>query len=74
MMHNINSQRRLSLTLLGTLAVVLLQPSPLLAAGFWSGFKHYWFSFFGAQNGIVMSVIGLGLLGIFIVTRGKWRK
>ncbi len=73
MKHVINRIRFAPVTV-GTLAVLLLLPTPSFAAGFWSGFKNYWVGFIGAQNGIVMTVLGLGALGIFIVTRGKWRK
>lgn len=41
---------------------------------YWIGFRDYWLSAFRRQNTMVLAVVGLGALGIFIITRGKWRK
>ncbi len=42
--------------------------------GFWQGFTHYWSRLVTSVDGVVMMAIGLGALGIFIITRGKWIK
>jgi hypothetical protein len=70
---------------LGLLAVLLTtapaaaaEPAGPLFAGtfreYWRGFVDFWTSAFLKQNGIVMLVLGLGAVGIFIITRGKWKK
>lgn len=46
----------------------------LLASSYWSGFWEYWRGLFKKQDSIVMFVLGVGLVSILIITRGKWRK
>jgi len=38
------------------------------------GFINHWSSTFRNQNSIVMLALGVGVVGIFIITRGKWKK
>lgn len=55
-------------------AIVLLTPQPSFASGYWTSFKKYWSDYVGQQNGIVMTVLVVGVISVFIVTRGRWRK
>ncbi len=38
------------------------------------GFVDFWTGAFKKQNGVVMLALGVGAIGIFIITRGKWKK
>jgi hypothetical protein len=53
-------------------------PGPLLAAanapGYWSRFKGYWSGVFANQSGVALVVVLAGIVSLFIITRGKWRK
>lgn len=69
--------------LLGVAALlVLLFPGPATAstgsgvvfASYWEEFVDYWRGVVQKQNGVVMGVLGLGVVALFIITRGKWRK
>ena len=64
-------------------ATVLTAPTTLQAADsghallgnrYWAGFVDFWDNQFKKQDSIVMMVIGVGILSVFIITRGKWRK
>lgn len=67
-----------------TLALILLLTlvSPVAAAGqpgvlfggYWAGFTEYWQKVFQQQDGIGMAILGLGVVSLFIITRGKWKK
>jgi uncharacterized membrane protein len=46
----------------------------VFAAHYWEQFVDYWRGVFMKQNGIVMGVLGVGVIALFIITRGKWRK
>ena len=53
--------------------------APLFAAKssvqkYWDGFKEYWGGAFKNQSAVTMVVIGTGLVALFIITRGKWKK
>jgi hypothetical protein len=48
--------------------------SALLAAGYWQGFIEFWQGLFQRQSGVVMGVIGVGIVALIIITRGKWNK
>jgi hypothetical protein len=60
------------------LLVVALSAAPAAAASslqrFWSGFTHFWGEIFGSLGGVVGIVLLCGVVGIFIITRGKWLK
>jgi hypothetical protein len=43
-------------------------------ATYWKHFIEYWQRVLVTENGIVTSVLILGAVGIFIITRGKWKK
>ncbi len=71
--------RMLAIALLAAIALVATaapataaDPAPL--ADYWSGFIKHWSGMFQKQNGIVMFALGLGVVCLFIITRGKWRK
>ncbi len=48
-------------------------PAPLLAS-YWRDFLDHWGGVFKKQNGVVMGAILVGILCLFIITRGKWKK
>jgi hypothetical protein len=45
-----------------------------LFGNYWHDFIEHWKSVFQQQNGVVMGVIALGIVALFIITRGKWKK
>jgi streptogramin lyase len=47
---------------------------PVLLADYASEFLDYWKKQFQKQNTIMMSVLGVGIVALFIITRSKWRK
>jgi hypothetical protein len=47
---------------------------PPLFAGYWTAFYDHWAGVFQQQNGVVMLTLGIGLVCLFIITRGKWKK
>jgi hypothetical protein len=63
--------------LLALLTVIFVLPSPVLASGlgtYWYGFKKFWGEIFGSVGGVVLIALVVGVISIFIITRGKWRK
>ena len=48
--------------------------SGVLFGGYWQGFIEFWQGLFQKQNGVVMGVIGVGIVALLIITRGKWNK
>jgi hypothetical protein len=66
---------------LALLALMILA-GPLMAAdgkaaifgGYWQGFIEFWQNLFQRQSGVVMGVIGVGIVALLIITRGKWNK
>jgi hypothetical protein len=59
---------------LAAAGLLLLAPTPLYAAGYWTGFKKFWTSFLADADGVVITAIVVGLISLFIITRGKWIK
>ncbi|MSR52236.1 MAG: hypothetical protein EXS09_02975 [Gemmataceae bacterium] len=55
-------------------ASLLLAPTPVFAGPYWEGFKRYWFGFMGNADGVVITALVVGLISLFIITRGKWAK
>ena len=51
-------------------------PAPVapLFGGYTSNFVDHWVDYFRKQNGIVMLALGVGVVSLFIITRGKWLK
>ena len=45
-----------------------------LFGGYWSSFLDHWGDYFKKQNGVIMAALGLGVVSLFIITRGKWKK
>jgi uncharacterized membrane protein YfcA len=43
-------------------------------ASYWRSFIAYWERQIVSQDGVVMTAILVGAVGIFIITRGKWIK
>ena len=55
----------------------LSMPTPSFAAsaGYWYNFKKYWTDFLGAQNGVVMTVMVVGAIGVTIIMfGGRWKR
>ncbi|HEV3384156.1 MAG TPA: hypothetical protein VG097_05035, partial [Gemmata sp.] len=66
----------LALTALLGLAqpVSAAEPNRALFAGYWSGFVDHWQIYFQQQDGISMVIVLVGIVALFIITRGKWKK
>ena len=47
--------------------------TPLLA-GYWNDFVEHWMGQLKKQNGVVLFALGVGAVGLLIITRGKWVK
>ncbi len=45
-----------------------------LIAGYWTDFYDHWVRVFQQQNGVVMGTLAFGVVCLFVITRGKWRK
>ncbi len=56
------------------LIATLFGASSAFAGGFWDNFRSYWGRTLGTDNGIVMTVLVVGAISLFIITRGKWKK
>jgi len=54
--------------------VAAAEQSGALFGGYWAGFAEHWEGVFQRQNGIAMAIVGLGIVALFIITRGKWQK
>lgn len=76
---------RSTLRLVAAAAVVLIAAAPALAGdpaatpaplwgSYWSQFLDYWTGAFRKQNGVVMLALGVGVISVIIITRGKWKK
>jgi hypothetical protein len=59
---------------LAAAGLLLLAPSPVLAGGYWHGFKQFWTSFIADTDGVVLTALIVGLIALLIITRGKWNK
>ncbi len=64
----------LLLLCLAPTAAAAEQSGILFAAGYWKGFVDHWEKVFQQQSGIGMAIIGVGVVALFIITRGKWHK
>ena len=63
--------------ILAAMLLVALFASPAAASDFgrfWSGFTSFWGGLFGSVSGVVGIVLVVGVIGVFIITRGKWVK
>jgi hypothetical protein len=70
--------RRNSFLLVVAVLIAFATPAaaaqPLTIEGFWSGFRRFWSGVFGDTDGVVAIAVMTGIIGIFIITRGKWLK
>lgn len=62
------------LAALAATASFFLAPDPVLAGSYWTGFKKYWTGFVGNASGVVITALVVGVISLFIITRGKWGK
>ncbi len=46
----------------------------LFARSYWGGFIDHWSKAFQNQDSVVLVVLGAGVVGVFIITRAKWKK
>jgi hypothetical protein len=44
---------------------------PPFGAGYWSGFVAFWGDWFKNRNAVLFTVLIVGAVAIFIITRGK---
>ncbi len=44
---------------------------PPFANGYWSGFLDFWVGWFKNRNAVLLTVLIVGAVAIFIITRGK---
>jgi hypothetical protein len=64
------------------LLLILILAGPAMATGgssavfggYWQGFIEFWQGLFQKQSGVVMGVLGVGVVALIIITRGKWNK
>ncbi|WP_143393178.1 hypothetical protein [Fimbriiglobus ruber] len=49
-------------------------PAVVARTGYADGFVEFWTTAFKKQSGVVMGMLGLAVICIFIITRGKWLK
>ena len=64
-------------SLLLAVALIAIFASPAAASDvsrYWTGFKTFWGGLFGSVSGVVGLALLTGIVGIFIITRGKWLK
>ena len=59
---------------LATVGCLLAAPTPLFASSYWVGFKKFWTGYIGNTSGVVVTVLIVGAVALFIITRGKWGK
>ena len=50
------------------------QSTVVFGSRYWSSFLDYWQDLFQRQNGIGMLIVAVGIVALFIITRGKWHK
>jgi len=51
-----------------------LTPRPVLASGYWHGFKKFWGEFVTDTDGVVIIALLVGVVSLFIITRVKGNK
>jgi TRAP-type C4-dicarboxylate transport system permease small subunit len=49
-------------------------PFASAAESYVDGFIRHWSNAFNSQSSIVMVALGVGAVGMFIITRAKWKK
>jgi hypothetical protein len=56
-------------------ASIAVTSSPAFAGeNYVDGFVKHWRNTFTSQSSIVMLALGVGAVGVFIITRAKWKK
>jgi type IV secretory pathway VirB2 component (pilin) len=78
--------RSLLLGLLLSLSLLATQPTPAIASSgplfarssglnrYWENFQEFWLGSFRNSSAVALTVIGVGAVAMFIITRGKWQK
>ena len=64
------------------LLLLLLFAAPVSASehhgvvfgGYWGAFLEHWEKVFHQQNGVAVTITVVGIIALFIITRGKWLK
>jgi hypothetical protein len=59
---------------LAAAACLLASPTPVFAGGYWHGFVKFWSSFVTQTDGVILVALIVGMVSLFIITRGKWGK
>ena len=54
--------------------LLLFFPAPAFAGAYWTGFRKWWAGFLGETDGVVLTVLVVGVISLIIITRGKWLK
>ena len=62
------------LAVLGAVGCLLVGSTPAFASGYWYGFKRFWTDYIAQTDGAILTAIVVGLISLFIITRGKWAK
>ena len=59
---------------LASIAIAVSAPFAMAGQSYIDGFINHWSNAFNNQSSIVMVALGVGAVGVFIITRGKWKK
>jgi hypothetical protein len=59
---------------LAAAGLLLLTPRPAFAGGYWRAFGKFWSDFVSDVDGVVLVALLVGVVSLFIITRGKWLK
>jgi len=73
-MRTYTSRSAWRLAAIGAAACLLAAPTPVFASGYWHGFVKFWTSFVARTDGVVLVALIVGVISLFIITRGKWGK
>ena len=63
-----------SLAALAAAGLSLLAPTPAFAGGYWTSFTKFWSAFVSDADGVIVTVLIVGVISLIIITRGKWAK
>ena len=73
-MRRVFSRSSWWLAALVAVGLSLAAPTPAFAGGYWTAFTKYWWSFVADTDGVVVTVLIVGVIALLIITRGKWAK
>jgi hypothetical protein len=59
---------------LALLGLAVVAPYASARERYIDGFLNHWSNAFNSQSSIVMVALGVGAVGVFIITRSKWKK